>query len=159
MLGCIYQKVGQGQFVSGWPEKEAILNWVTVGVPANFSYPGMRECDRGQCLDHRHELEISHFPFFISICFSTNTYSVRERDTGLMLPLPLGAKPNWRLKNGTITLQTGPMAKRQAEATAGKGGLWLGYRFWILLARKTRTLWKSGYRHTYKHTVVQAFQA
>lgn len=63
LLGCIYQKVGQGQFASRWPEKEAILNWVSMGVPANFSLPGLEGRDRGPCLGQRQDLEISHFPF------------------------------------------------------------------------------------------------
>ena len=29
----------------GWPEKEAMLNWVTMGVPANFGHPGWGERD------------------------------------------------------------------------------------------------------------------
>lgn len=100
VLGFIYQKVGWGQFVSGWPEKEAILNWVTVGVPANFSYPGLRERDRRQCLDQRHELEFSHLPFPCPLC----KYLHCEKHW-VTSSLPLGARPNWGLKNRLITPQ------------------------------------------------------
>lgn len=34
--------------------------------------------------------------------------------------LPCGTKTNWGLRNGTLTLQTGSTAKKQAEAAAGK---------------------------------------
>lgn len=88
LLGCIYQKVGWGQFVSGWPEKEATLNWVTVGVPANCGHPGLGERDRGQCLETRsRNFTLS---FSISLCLSTNTCSVRG--TGLTLSLCPGGQ-------------------------------------------------------------------
>lgn len=123
LLGCIYQKVGQGQFASRWPEKEAILNWVTMGVPANFSLPGLGGRDRGPCLGQRQDLEISHFPF-PSLFTSTNTY-LCERHWANVKSLPLGAKSNWGWRreqvhyNQTHCLEVGREHSRQGWAAAG----------------------------------------
>lgn len=94
LLGCIYQKVGQGQLASRWPEKEAILNWVTMGVPANFSLPGLGGRDRGQYLGQRQDLEISHFPYL-----SLSTSLQCERHWANVKSLLLGAKSNWEWRS------------------------------------------------------------
>lgn len=63
LLGCIYQKVGQGQFVSGWPEKEATRTgspWAFLLTSATLDW---EKRDRGQCLVQRRDVKISHIPF------------------------------------------------------------------------------------------------
>lgn len=120
LLGCIYQKVGQGQFASRWPEKEAILNWVTMGVPANFSLPGLGGHDRGPFLGQRN-LTLS---FSIFLHLSTNTY-LCERHWTNVKSLPLGTKSNWGWRreqlhyNQAHCLEVGRQHSRQRWVAAG----------------------------------------